>query len=629
MSWTDELYKVYEQQCKNKGMSEVVLLPVSHSTANTQIEVKLKADGTFDSATALSKEEGRNTIIPVTEDSGARANGISPMPFADKLIYIAGDYSKYVNKDNSAYFKAYIEQLERWKDSEYSHPSVKAVYAYLSQKTLMKDLVDEHILQVNEETGLLEDKVNIAGIQQADAFVRFRVYGNNSETWFDKSLYDSFIAWNDEEMNYVDLCYAMGEKKPVTYKHPSKIRNTGDKSKLISANDESGFTYRGRFSDKTEAISVSYDFSQKMHNALRWLIQRQGISISETGKKRESMLFDTLQLVVWTSSLEETHNLIGYAYDEDDDEYFGEETEKVLPTTEAKYRDFLRKRIFGTRDFKIDSKVMLMGVDAATTGRLSISIYEELEHSGLLEQLVKWHSETGTLRFYAKQRTNRINSFAVREIINCAYGMENGKGFLEAKSEIVKENVLRLLPCITQGRAIPADIVRNLVKKASNPLAFEHSYNHRTVIETACGMIRKQNFENLERKRGIISMAYDPNEKDRSYLFGCLLAIADAAEYATYDENDKKSRITNAKRYWSMFAKRPATTWAIIYDRLLPYLKKLGDSSIRYTKMFNDIKANLSLEVFEDNTSLTSAYLLGYHHYNAEIYKNSKKTEEE
>lgn len=629
MSWTDELYKVYEQQCGIDHKDGAVLLPVSHSTANAQIEITLKADGTFVSATALSKEEGRNTIIPVTEDSGARANGISPMPLADKLIYIAGDYSKYAEgkkADNSAYFKAYIEQLQHWKDSEYSHQSVKAIYSYLTHKTLMKDLVENHVLQINAETGMLEDKVNIAGIQQADAFVRFRVYGETSETWLDKSLYNSFIAWNNEEMTSVGLCYATGRTDSVTYKHPSKIRNTGDKSKLISANDESGFTYRGRFADKIEAISVSYDFSQKMHNALRWLIQRQGISVVESGKKKESMLFDTLQLVVWTSSMQENPNIMGSAYDEDDEYYFEEE---YIPDTEPKYRDFLRKSIFGTKDFEITSKVMLMGVDAATTGRLSISIYEELEHSRLLEHLVKWHIETAAVRFYAKQRTNRINSFAVREIINCAYGIENGSGFLETKPEIVKENVLRLLPCITQGRKIPADIVQNLVKKASNPLAYEHSYNHRIVIEAACGMIRKHNFENLDRKRGIISMAYDPNEIDRSYLFGCLLAIADAAEYATYDENDKKSRITNAKRYWSMFAKRPAATWAIIYDRLRPYLNKLGDSSIKYTKMFDSIKSNLSIEDYMDNSPLSSAYLLGYHHYNAEIYKNSKKTEEE
>lgn len=633
MSWTNELYKVYEQQRRNVHHDGTVLLPVSHSTANAQIEVTLKADGTFVSAAALSKEEGLNTIIPVTEDSGARANGIFPMPFADKLVYIAGDYSKYVDgkrADNSAFFKAYIEQLERWKDSNFSHQSVKAIYTYLSQKTLMKDLIDCHVLQINPETGMLEDKVNIAGIKQADAFVRFRVYGETAETWLDKSLHDSFIAWNNDEMSTADLCYATGKNGYVTYKHPSKIRNTGDKSKLISANDESGFTYRGRFSDKTEAISVSYDFSQKMHNALRWLIQRQGISVVESGKKKESMQFDTLQLVVWTSSMEDNPNIMGSAYDADDDENFNEE---YIPDTEPKYRDFLRKSIFGTKDFEIDSKVMLMGVDAATTGRLSISIYEELEHSRLLEQLVKWHSETAAVRFYSKQRTNRINSFAVREIINCAYGMENGKGYLETKNEIEKENVLRLLPCITQGRAIPADIVHNLVKKASNPLAYEHSYIHRTVIETACGMIRKQNFDlirqNPDRKRGITSMAYDPNEKDRSYLFGCLLAIADAAEYATYDDNDKKSRITNAKRYWSMFAKRPFTTWATIEKQVRVYMTKLGGKSIYYERMLNSVMGSFELNEFSDNSPLSSAYLLGYHHYNAEIYKDYKKTEEE
>lgn len=345
MSWTDELYKVYEQQCGTVQHDGTVLLPVSHSTANAQIEVTLKSDGTFVSAAALSKEEGLNTIIPVTEDSGGRTSGICAMPLADKLIYLCGDYNKYADKDNAQYFKLYIEQLERWKNSKHSHASVNAIYSYISQKTLMRDLVENHILQINEETGLLEDKVNIAGIKQADAFVRFRVYGEKSETWLDKSLYDSFIAWNNEEMASVGLCYATGNIQPVTYKHPSKIRNTGDKSKLISANDESGFTYRGRFSDKTEAISVSYDFSQKMHNALRWLIQRQGISVVESGKKKESMQFDTLQLVVWTSSMQNNPNITGSAYDADDDEYFGEETEKVLPDTEPIYRDLDRKSV--------------------------------------------------------------------------------------------------------------------------------------------------------------------------------------------------------------------------------------------------------------------------------------------
>ncbi|MBR3418935.1 MAG: type I-C CRISPR-associated protein Cas8c/Csd1, partial [Oscillospiraceae bacterium] len=427
MSWTQELYKVYEQQCGIEHNDGSLLLPVSHSTANAQIEVTLKQDGSFVSSKALTKDDGKNTIIPVTEDSGARANGVFPMPFADKLLYIAGDYPQYATgkrADNRLFYQAYLEQLGRWHNSPYTHPAVDAVYAYISQGTLMKDLIDCHILIIDEGTGQLADKVMIAGIAQADAFVRFRVYGDTPETWLDKSLYDSFIAWNGSESENTGLCYATGRTEPITYKHPSKLRNTGDKAKLISANDESGFTYRGRFAKKEEAISVSYEFSQKMHNALRWLIQRQGIP------------FDTMTLLVWTSSLAEPPAVLSAAYDPDDDEYFGEE---IRPDTEPLYRDFLRKQIFGTKDFTYGSKVMLMGVDAATTGRLSIAMYEELEHSRLLEQLVAWHAETAALRFYAKKKVTCPNSFSVREIINCAYGTENSKGFLEAKPEIIKD----------------------------------------------------------------------------------------------------------------------------------------------------------------------------------------------
>ncbi len=608
MSWTQELYNVYEQQCGVEHNDGTVLLPISHSTANAQIEVTLRQDGSFVTAKTLTKEEGQNTIIPVTEDSASRTSGICAMPFADKLIYICGDYSNYNEKDNSQYFNAYIEQLGRWHNSPYTHPSVDAVYAYISQGTSMKDLIDCHLLVIDDNTGKLAEKVSISNIEQTDVFVRFRVFGETPETWLDRSLYDSFIAWNSSENDQVDLCYATGITAPITFKHPAKLRNTADKAKLISSNDNSGFTFRGRFADREEAISVSYDFSQKMHNALRWLIQRQGLR------------FDTMMLVVWTSALEDPPDLLKASFDPDDDETFDEE---IIPDTEPLYRDYLRKSIFGTKRFEPTSKVMLMGVDAATTGRLSIAIYEELAHSKLLEQLISWHTETAAMRYYPKHKISCINSFAVKEIINCAYGLENGSGFLDAKPEIIKDNVLRLLPCIMLGRRIPADIVKNLVQRASKPLAYDHSYNHRLVLETACGMIRKLN---IDRKEGIVSMAYDPKETDRSYLFGCLLAIADAAESASYDEADRGKRVTNARRFWSMFATRPSATWVRIENQLRVYLTKMGAKSIRYEKMLNEVMAKFDLNDYANNSPLSSAYLLGYHHFSAEIYK--KKEEE-
>src|SRR5690625_1704571 len=74
-------------------------------------------------------------------------------------------------------------------------------------------------------------------------------------------------------------CYVTGKETLLTTQHGSRIRNAGDMSKLISANDKSGYTYRGRFAKPTEAVQVGYDVSQKAHHALRWLIQRQGTNI--------------------------------------------------------------------------------------------------------------------------------------------------------------------------------------------------------------------------------------------------------------------------------------------------------------------------------------------------------------
>ena len=66
-----------------------------------------------------------------------------------------------------------------------------------------------------------------------------------------------------------------------------KIRNEGDGAKLISANDKENYTFRGRFIDKEQAFAIGAETSQKAHNALKWLIRKQGHS------------FDTLSMITW------------------------------------------------------------------------------------------------------------------------------------------------------------------------------------------------------------------------------------------------------------------------------------------------------------------------------------------
>lgn len=605
MGWTNELYRVYELvYASEKGRS---LLPISHSTANAQVEITISEAGDFINAAIVDKDNAE-TIIPVTEDSSSRGNGINPMPLSDNLVYIAGDYGKYTvgkKSDNSKSFKAYMEQLGNWCKSEYHHYAVTAIYSYLERCQIVSDLIESGVLELSEKTGKLSAK-KINDVSQEESFVRFIVSasGGPCYTWLDTDLYKCFQDYYKSTMEKRGLSYADGKVGFVCYKHPNKILPRQVKAKLISSNDDKNYTFRGRFSNKEEAFAVSYDYSQKIHIALKWLIKNQSHS------------YDTLTLITWNSALEFVPNVSKSVFDLLDDE---EGEYDTVP----KFSELLNKMLMGRKEFSTDSKVMIMGLDAATTGRLSIAIYTELSESDFYNNLKKWHIDTVWNRYHHKLGRTVENSCSLLDIANCLYGSEQ-KGFLSCDKKIMGRLILRLLPCVSEGKRIPHDIVMKICENASSPLSYEKEHNHRTVIENACALIKKENLDhnnNLYYK-GEIKMAYDPNCSDRSYLYGCLLAIADKAESDTYEKEEK--RVTNARRLWSAFSTRPYQTWAIMEERLEPYLEKNRCIMVKYTKHINEIMSKMSPEEFADNTKLSPMYLIGFHHYNALLWNENK-----
>lgn len=621
MSWTEELLAVYDQNLnRDFEDGEPIMLPLAHSTMNAQIEITIDENGEFMGASTVSKDDAV-TVVPVTEDSATRSSGISPMPFADKLVYIAGDYSNYADgkrSGNDKYFKAYMQQLEKWKISEYTHPAVNALYEYLGKCSLMTDLIAAGVLKTDSQ-GRLEKGAKIAGVAQEDAFVRVILSqgGEIVKTWKDKVLQEKFSMFNESLLGNEGLCYATGEIAPITYKHPSKIRNSGDKAKLFSTNDESGFTYRGRFCRKEEAVAISYAFSQKIFNALRWLIEKQGCS------------FGSLTFVVWASALQNIPDITDKFIDDDipEDDRFSDQSE--IPTTAPMYMSLLKKCILGYKEkLELHTKVMLLGIDAATTGRLSLSFYSELDGSEFLENVEKWHKQTVWYRYSSAKKQQILNSFSLYEIIKCAFGTEQGK-FIDCDKKFLRETILRLIPCVTQGRKLPADFVNALYYKASNPQSYENSGNHRLVLQTACGMIRKSIIDDQKNEQEDYLMAYDPNIVDRSYLFGCLLAIAEKAEGEALDESERGRRETNAHRYWSAFVQRPYQTWGVIYEKLNPYFAKLGKGQIKYSKRINEILGKMSEKDFCDSRRLEPIYLLGYSHYMTKMFDEDMKRNKE
>lgn len=278
-----------------RGEMPYVLLPPFHTTVTAQITVTIDQDGNFMNAEPVDLND-KLTIIPVTEKSGSRTAGKEPHPLCDNLRYLAGDYTKYY-KDDGICHELYISQLKEWVESEYCHEKVRAIYLYLKKNILISDLVDKKIIKLDEQNQI-DDKENIQGIVQTKAFVRFIIRSSNSdlfelktdECWKDRTLQDCYINYVRSREKEKGLCYLTGNMEAISYLHSKKIRNEGDGAKLISSNDSQNFTYRGRFVSKEEAFAVGNETSQKIHNALKWIIRKQGT------------FFDTLAVVTWESN---------------------------------------------------------------------------------------------------------------------------------------------------------------------------------------------------------------------------------------------------------------------------------------------------------------------------------------
>ena len=617
MSWTNELYKVYElavdPEFAKKG-GRPMLLPVAHSIAKANIEICITEDGELvDGGINTVDNSDEETIVP---DTGKAKTGLYPAPYPlnESLRYIAGDLNLFIPtdlKDNTKSHSDYIELLTDWKNSPYSHPALNAVYNYLIKNTVTDDCIKSGVLVFDNKIGKL--KKNQFNTTVDKSFVRFAVMYSDPErekcTWRDNTLFNSFIKYLSSKSTDKQLCYATGEETKIADIHPTgivktKVKNSDDSAvnaKLISANDNKNFTFRGRFSDKNEAFLVGYDYSQKAHNALKWLIKMQG------------EVYGSLTLIAWNNALRFVPNITHSIFPQ-----FDNELEEYSSITEKS--KMLRKAMLGGKNnFEPTDKVMIMGLEATNKGRLSISVYSELTSSDFYNNILKWHSET----MWPRNHTGK-NSSSILQLADCLFGDEQS-GSLICDPKIKSDTIFRLIPCVTEGRRLPKDIVRTLYNRASAPLSFDKKYDHTAIIENACAMIRK---ESIDYRKGEIKMAFDPKCTDRSYLFGCLLAIADKTEEDSYEENEKK-RVTNARRLWNAFSSRPYQTWQIIEERLQPYLAKEKWIMVNFTKHINEIMGKMTPGDFEDNSKLSPMYLIGYHHYNALLRKKNNDNNEE
>ena len=642
MSYVNEVIDLYNKNQDKLGVIEYrgdipyVLLPPFHTTVTAQITVTIDQNGNFMRA-ELVVQDDKMTIIPVTEKSGSRTAGKEPHPLCDNLRYLAGDYKDYY-KDDGVCNELYMSQIEKWEKSTYSHEKVKAIYLYLKKATLIKDLVEQKIIKLNDNNQI-DDKESVEGIVQTKAFVRFiiRSTGENlhreipDECWKDRTLQDCYIKYVRSQEREKGMCYLTGNMESISYLHSKKIRNEGDGAKLISANDSQNFTYRGRFANREEAVAVGSETSQIVHNTLKWIIRKQGA------------FFDTMTIVTWESDQlsmpkwnMDTESIITEYENEqeendwdswDDDWSEEEEVSDGNPITAEKFYKALNgygKKVDNT------SNMILLAFDAATPGRLAMIENVTLDTARYLKNIEKWHNDCNWIHEKWKdgKRIQFWGMVGVRDIADILFGIEN-KGKLSIVDgngkKLYAEVAKRLLPCIWYGSNIPYDYVNLAVVKASNPLTYKERKNWERVLTLACSMVKKNE---KDRNKEEWNVALDKSAKDRSYLYGRLLAVADRIEYMTYDAKDN-GRITNAKRYMSTFSQRPYETWKVIEENIQPYLAKLDVVKRKYYEnLLSEICNLFDIDKFKENKKLDGLYLLGFHSQEYDLRFKKENSEE-
>jgi CRISPR-associated protein Csd1 len=611
MSWMQKLFDTYEQCYDAPQFVNSPLMPVSHATQQAHIEITLDGKGNFRRAVVLPKIE---TIFPATEKSGARTSGEAPHPLCDKVKYCAADYARFSGNTVDR-FTSYQTQLSAWCKSEFTHPRAVAVLQYIEKCALVSDLIKEKILHIAPDGILLHAWTEEAPTpeifkyltakdgkrDQGDAFIRWRVEIPGeilSGTWEDRSLIDAWIKFDAAQSLQQGLCMVSGKTVVLAQSHPKRLRHAGDGAKLISANDDKGFTFLGRFHDAEQALGIGFITTQKAHNALRWLLDqkrkqafRNGeqtiVAWSIAGKPLPDPFANTSQLF----GLDNERQTEVSSYQGDAGQAFGNRLSKYIAGYQVK--------------LGLGDEVVVMGLDAATTGRMAVIYYRTLNGADFLERVQAWHQ---TCAWHQNFGANWkfLGAPSPRDIAEATYGSHvTGK----SGEKLLKATVERLLPCILEGRVIPFDLVRSAVLRTCNRQG-QKNWEWEKNLGITCSLF-KAHYQNREYQ-----MALEKDRISRDYLYGRLLAVAEHVESrALYLSKEKRD--TSSAKLMQRFADHPYATWRTIALSLSPYKTRLRSKRPAFLhemeKLSDEIVSNFNPDDFMSDARLSGEFLLGYH----------------
>lgn len=671
MSWLSRLYHTYEQVKDNADAQlHYALMPYYHVKQNVQIIVTINDKGDFVSARLARDGNGKLksqvTTIPATNDSATRTSSPVAHPLADKLQYVAKDFF-IKSKNKKDVFDLFEKTLTDWCQSPFSHPKAQAVLRYTQKGTLTQDLINAGIILADETGNILYVKnasdypdsilallvKNGGEFDQGSAFVAWEVINadiaqGDITTWKDDSL---FTAWQNYYASFDSkegFCHVTGEHKALASKHPNRVLKSASNAKLISANDMSGFTFLGRFTDDDksiakqgyQAVNISAEVTEKAHAALAWLLASQGHE--ESGQAMVAWAIDGSKIpqpykpIVPQAMIEDAWSDFDSEEfaDIDDSDEIEEQSSKLHHHKDigSQFAHNLKKTMQGYRQKLTDNdQISVISLDSATPGRMAVTYYYEAMPNDYLTAIADWYDNFAWYAFYFDKETNQkrmtIQAPTPYQIAVSAYGSR-------VSDAVKKQVVSQVLPVIVEGhyRQIPKTLMDLCVKHACNPLGLEN-WEWEQNLSVACSLYRGYYNRLKNDKKRSYTVALQENYTSRDYLYGRLLAIAEDIEsLALYVAGE--NRVTTAQRYMQQFANRPFSTWRNIELSLDPYMKRLKNNRPDYLfnkqNLLNDVMSKFDINDFNNNTPLSGEFLLGYHCQKMAFYlaKQTKKTDE-
>ncbi|MBV1916372.1 MAG: type I-C CRISPR-associated protein Cas8c/Csd1 [Pseudomonadales bacterium] len=604
MSWIQKLYETYDQCSDRVDANGVTPWPLSHLEKKAHVEVVIDSHGNFRRVKQLDRFEA-STIIPVTEFSAGRTRKIAPHPLCEEIDYCANDFPELHEKKH----EAYIKQLRQWCASTHTHPKAEAILAFLLKSSLWSELNAEQLFPLYIE--------NAAGkktkIPDKKVFVRWRVETDadpQTSTWGDAGLIQAWADFDLEHNSKTGYCMVLGQVTRICESHPRFIRWPGDGAKLISSNDSAGYTFKGRFTDQTgqQAGSISFEVTQKAHNALRWLIQRQAyrhdgqviVTWALTGKPVPDPFNDSRSLFLNSEELTESPA--------------APEQSNIGDVGQAFARR-LRKAVAGYRaQLNPTDEIVVMGLDSATPGRMAVIFYRELMGAEFLDRIQSWHQTFAWQQNFGKD-SKFVGAPAPSDIAEAAYGHR-------LDDKLRKATVERLLPCIVDGRPLARDLVESLVSRASNRVGMDR-WEWEKTLGIACALFK--GFYTEENHQ----MTLETERATRDYLYGRLLSIAEHIESrALYVGGE--NRDTTATKLMQRFADRPASTWRTIELALTPSKSRLRAKRAGFLyemeKLHDEVVSSFIGDDFLDDRKLSGEFLLGYHCQRREFHPTKQDT---